>query len=82
MPAPKQVERHAVQIKANRLLIQQMIIQMRTLKPKFIEEIYDRISTELSSHEAKSKRQRAFDAKVDAHVAELLSGAQQRDRTA
>ena len=78
MTASKRVVRHAVNIEAHRLLIQQLVLQLRIANPKIVEEIYERTSAELQSHEAKSKSKRAFDAKVDAHIAELLSGAELR----
>jgi hypothetical protein len=78
MAASEQVVRHAVSIMANRLLIQEIIAQLARKNPKFISEIYDKVHDRLLSPNGKSKRQLAFDAKVDAHIHELLSGAQRR----
>lgn len=78
MDATEQITRHAVHIQAHRLLIQQMIIQLQSIQhvqPSTIQEIYDNISSKLQSQDdSKTEDLKRFEAKVDAHVAELLSG--------
>jgi hypothetical protein len=75
MEATEQVNRHAVQIKAHRLLIQQMLIALQTIKPNIVSEIYENISSELLDRsDSKTDDLKRFEAKVDAHVLELLSG--------
>jgi hypothetical protein len=75
MEATEQVTRHAVHIQAHRLLIQQMIIQLQSIKPSIVQEIYANVSSELQDqHASKTEDLKRFEAKVDAHVAELLSG--------
>ncbi|MGO9686544.1 MAG: hypothetical protein ACLPTZ_28880 [Beijerinckiaceae bacterium] len=75
MEATEQVTRHAVHIQAHRLLIQQMIIQLQSIKPSIVQEIYANVNSELQDqHASKTEDLKRFEAKVDAHVAELLSG--------
>jgi hypothetical protein len=75
MEANEQVTRHAVHIQAHRLLMQQMIIQLQTIKPSIVQEIYENISSELrDQHDCKTEDSKRFAAMVDAHIAELLSG--------
>ena len=75
MEATEQVTRHAVRIQAHRLLIKQMIIQLQTIKPHIVHEIYENISSELQDqHAGKTEDLKRFEAMVDAHVVELLSG--------
>lgn len=72
MDATEQITRHAVNIRAHRLLIQQILIKLQSVNPKIVQEIYENISSELRDQE--NSRSDEFEAKVDAHVAELLSG--------
>jgi len=75
MNATEQIDRHAMNIKAHRLLIQQILIQLQSVNPKIVREIYENISSELRDEKnGRSGDLRTFDAKVDTHVAELLSG--------
>lgn len=75
MEATEQVTRHAVQIKAHRLLIQQMLIALQTIKPNIVSEIYENISSELLDQpNSKTEDLKRFEAKVDACVLEFLSG--------
>lgn len=70
-----EITRHAVHIRAHRFLIQQMILELQSIRPKIVAEMYERISSDLQAHEeVKTKDLITLDAKVDAHVAELLSG--------
>jgi hypothetical protein len=76
--ASRQVTRHAVHIHSHHLLIQQILVQLKSINPKVIDEIYDQINDDLNStHIRKTKRQKAFDAQVDAHIAALLSRPKQ-----
>jgi hypothetical protein len=75
MDATEQITRHAVNIRAHRLLIQQILIKLQSVNPKIVQEIYENISSELRDQEnSRSDDFKKFEAKVDAHVAELLSG--------
>jgi hypothetical protein len=75
MDATEQITRHAVNIRAHRLLIQQILIQLQSVNPKIVREIYENISSQLLDQEnGRSDDLKKFEAKVDAHIAELLSG--------
>lgn len=81
MDATEQITRHAVNIRAHRLLIQQILIQLQSVNPKIVQQIYENISFELRDQESsRSDDLKKFDAKVDEHVAELLSGVGLRTR--
>ncbi|MGB7097663.1 MAG: hypothetical protein WBD95_02700, partial [Xanthobacteraceae bacterium] len=72
MDATEQITRHAVNIRAHRLLIQQILIQLQSVNPKIVQQIYENISFELRDQESsRSDDLKKFDAKVDEHVAEL-----------
>jgi hypothetical protein len=52
-----------------------MIIELQAIKPSIVQEIYENISSELrDQHAGKTEDLKRFEAKVDAHIAELLSG--------
>jgi len=75
MDATQQITRHAVNIRAHRLLIQQILIQIQSVNPKIVPQIYENISSELRDSDInRSDDVKKFDAKVDEYVAELLSG--------
>jgi hypothetical protein len=75
MDATEQITRHAMNIRAHRLLIQQILIKLQSVDPKIVQEIYENISSELRDQpNGRSDELQKFDAKVDACVAELLSG--------
>jgi len=46
MDATEQIDRHAMNLKAHRLL-QQILIQLQSVNPNIVEEIYGNISSEL-----------------------------------
>ena len=75
MDATEQVTRHAANIRAHRLLIQQILIQLLSINPKIVQEIYENIGSELLDQEdGRSDDLKKIDAEVGAHIAELLSG--------
>ena len=47
--AAEQITRHAIHIQAHRLLIQQIIVQLHSIRPSIVQEIYERISSELQA---------------------------------
>jgi hypothetical protein len=80
MEASQQVYRHAVHIRSHRLLIQQIILQLRNLRPKIIDEIYENIASELEPGPLTEPGTAKMNRAIDAHVAELLCGVGLRAR--
>ena len=74
MDATEQITRHAVNIRAHRLLIQQILIKLQLCTDNCPRDLRKHQFRETPPRYQENSRSDEFEAKVDAHVAELLSG--------